>query len=118
MGDEQNHVIRIETEENMQVTTDKAVTIRVLVAEIVTNVNKYAYPNGVSGNICVSLHRVAGGRMMLTVEDNGIGWSGEGVPQGSGLGTRIIKAMATNLKSEASYNAAHSGTKVAIEFDV
>jgi hypothetical protein len=52
------------------------------------------------------------------VEDDGIGWAGVGTPQGSGLGSRIIKATAKSLQADVAYDPAHSGTRAVLEFRV
>ena len=100
------------------IAPDKAVSLGVIVTELVTNAYKYAYRYNVRGEIRVSLGRVADGRLSLVVEDDGIGWTGVGTPQGSGLGSRIVKAMASNLRSTVIYDTARSGTRAVLEFTV
>lgn len=98
------------------VDTDKAVSLGVIVTELVTNAFKYAYPDGVNGPIRVRIER-AGREARLTVEDEGIGWSGVGTPKGSGLGTRIVEAMARNLQADLIFDPSMVvGTRACVSF--
>lgn len=90
--------------------TDKAVSIGMIATELVTNALKYAYPDG-NGEVRVLLTREADDAVTLAVEDDGIGWSGEGVSQGTGLGAKIIKAMAKGLGGEVIYRSRAKGTR-------
>jgi len=99
------------------VQTDKAVSIGVMITELVTNAFKYAYPGEKVGEIRVRFLRLAPNKVKLSVEDDGIGWSGEGVPQGTGLGSRIVTATARSLGSSLEY-LGQRGCCVSLEFDV
>ncbi|MYZ48024.1 sensor histidine kinase [Propylenella binzhouense] len=112
------HAIRTEIEK-VPVPTDKAVSMGVVVTELVTNAYKYAYPEGNAGEIRVSLRRTGeGDGLCLVVEDDGIGLDAAGAPKGTGLGSRIVDAMAANLRSEVVFDAGHPGTRVMISFPV
>jgi two-component sensor histidine kinase len=64
----------------------------------------------------VRLTRKDSGRLLLAVEDDGVGWAGIGQTKGTGVGSRVVNAMATNLQSAVNYDQVHKGTRVTIEF--
>jgi two-component sensor histidine kinase len=94
----------------IKLATDASVNLGIVVTELVTNAYKYAYP-AASGEIRVALRPVADDRFELVVEDDGIG-RGSAAPKGTGLGTRIVRAMAGNLGTEIEYTDRSPGTKV------
>ncbi|HST91889.1 MAG TPA: histidine kinase dimerization/phosphoacceptor domain -containing protein [Brevundimonas sp.] len=103
--------------EPMRVSTDQAVSLGVVVTELVTNAVKYAYGPGQGGEIRVVLEPDANGRALLTVEDDGPGM-GDGKPRGTGLGGKIVTAMASGLRSAVEYDPAHRGVRARLAFDL
>ncbi len=102
----------------MRVSTDQAVSLGVVVTELVTNAVKYAYGPGEIGEIRVILAPdPEGGRAILTVEDDGPGL-GDGAPKGTGLGGKIISAMASGLRSAVEFDGAHKGVRARLAFDL
>jgi len=97
--------------EPVRVSTDKAVSIGVIAAELVTNALKYAYPEGHGGEVRVVLNQTNGGGCRLSVEDDGVGYVGGGKPRGTGLGTRIINTMAATMNAELLYEPSSLGTR-------
>lgn len=104
--------IKVEAEP-VQMATDRAVSLGVIVTELVTNACKYAYAPGQPGEVRVALKRV-GSALSLTVEDDGVGIPPDTKPQGTGLGTRIIRAMAASLQAKQSSDPTHRGTRVVL----
>ncbi|MCY1644580.1 response regulator [Methylorubrum sp. SL192] len=110
-----DHAIRLRAEP-IRLATDKAVSLGVVVTELVTNAYKYAYPAETQGEIRVQVMREGPDTLSLAVEDDGIGWTGEGEAKGTGLGSRIIRAMASNLRSVLTYVPGSSGTRAVLSF--
>jgi two-component sensor histidine kinase len=113
----QKRSIVLRAEPGIRMPTDKAVWLGVIVTELVTNAFKYAYAPKESGEVRVILQCAVPGRLRIAVEDDGAGWNGIGTPKGSGLGTRVISAMATSLKSALRYDPVPKGTRAFIEFE-
>ncbi len=101
----------------VEVDPDRAVAVGVVVTELVLNAMKYAYPDG-KGPIRVHLHNEPSGRILLVVEDDGVGRDAPAPEAGSakGLGRMIVKAMATKLDAQWGQDDAHQGMRVTFGF--
>jgi len=97
------------------IKTDRAVSLGIVVGELVTNAFKYAYPDDAEGEIRVA-SEIAGDRIRILVEDDGVGWSGEGEIRGTGLGSKIVSAMCRNLEATIERPPRDRGTRVVIDF--
>jgi two-component sensor histidine kinase len=110
------HAIVLQAD-SIQVPTDKAVSIGVIVAELVTNAWKYAYPGETAGAIRICFRRDGDdNKVRLVVEDDGIGMRGVKSPVGTGIGTKIVNAMASNLRAAVELDPDHNGTRVRLGF--
>ncbi len=110
-----SHDIELQAE-TVRVATDKAVSVGVIVNELVTNACKYAYPAGAGGSVRVFLNTLTDGIVSLIVEDDGVGYRPGQQPRGSGLGQKIILAMAQNLRSKVEIDPTHRGTRAKLAF--
>lgn len=99
----------------LNLPTEKAATLGVIVTELVTNALKYAYAPSYPGEVRIAMH-TGDGEYALTVEDDGVGYDGTGVPQGTGLGSRLVKAMAAGLGGRVAYARLAQGTRATLSF--
>ncbi len=101
----------------VRLDTDRAVSVGVIITELVTNACKYAYGRDADGEVRVDLEAEAGGRLRLVVEDDGCGLPGADQPaKGTGLGRRVVAAMASSLKTTVEYDPAYSGARATLSF--
>jgi two-component sensor histidine kinase len=105
------------TAQPVNLPTDKVITLGLIVSELVTNAFKYAYPDGSAGEINVIVEQQSD-VLRVTVEDAGQGFDPAGPVKGTGLGTKILTAMAGSLKSELAYDPDHRGTRAMLVFSV
>jgi two-component sensor histidine kinase len=97
----------------VQLQTDRAISLGVIVNELVSNACKYAYAPTEPGEVRVSLAD-APGAVILTVEDHGRGMTPGAAPMGTGLGGRLIAAMAHSLRADLAYDPAHAGVRAIV----
>ncbi len=100
----------------VQLPTDQSISLGVVATELVTNAFKYAYPAGQSGDIHVLLRELPEGRAELVVQDDGVGLGTTVRPGGTGLGSKIIAAMAAALKTKVEYINRTPGTAARLIF--
>ena len=105
------HSLRVEADP-VTLATDRAVSVGLIVNELVMNALKYAYPDTRSGAVRIILRHDAADCVRLSVEDDGVGYPGSGEPaRGSGLGATIVAAMTKNLHGTLDLDRAHQGTR-------
>ncbi len=96
--------------EPISLSTDASVSLGVAVQELVTNAFKYAYPDDKPGEVRVRLTRLGDGKAELTVEDDGVGIAPNAAHAGTGLGSKIIRTMASALQTHVEYINRAPGT--------
>lgn len=104
--------------ERIAIPTDKAVSLGVIVGELVTNAFKYAYRDGTVGEVRISVARRGDDRCRVVVEDDGEGFEAAAPARGTGVGSRILGAMARNLEAEILHDDGHAGTRMVVDFPV
>lgn len=95
--------------------TDYAINLGIIVTEWVTNAHKYAYP-GSSGEIRIHLRSLDGQRGELSVSDDGTGIDPGLQAKGTGLGTRLVKAMSQSMSGEIDLSTGGKGATFRLIF--
>jgi two-component sensor histidine kinase len=100
--------------EPIEVDPDRAVAIGIIVNELVMNAVKYAYPDG-AGPIHVDV--VADDdHILLSIADDGVGLNARSDPRSTGMGQRIVSAMAAKLEASVDRDPDHPGTRMVLRF--
>jgi two-component sensor histidine kinase len=100
--------------EPIEIDPDRAVAIGIIVNELVMNAVKYAYPDG-AGPIHVEL-KADGEDLVVAIADDGVGLNVKSDPRSTGMGQRIVSAMAAKLDATAERDPGHDGTRIVLRF--
>jgi two-component sensor histidine kinase len=98
----------------VEIDPDRAVAIGIIVNELVMNAVKYAYPDG-AGPIHVNLEADRDD-LLLSIADDGVGLNVKADPRSTGMGQRIVSAMATKLDANVERDPTHPGTRIVVRF--
>jgi PAS domain S-box-containing protein len=94
---------------------DTAMPCGLLVNEIVSNAYKYAFPGNEKGRILIELKKT-NGKMMLLVQDNGVGFHEDfSLEKSDSLGMQLIQALTSQLDGELKVSF-ENGTSFEISF--
>jgi two-component sensor histidine kinase len=100
--------------EPIEIDPDRAVAIGIIVNELVMNAVKYAYPDG-AGPIHIVLNG-HGDDLELSIADDGVGLNVKTDPRSTGMGQRIVTAMAQKLDASVERDPQHAGTRIVLRF--
>lgn len=112
--------VRVEADQD-DMLTDQAVPLALIVNELLMNAVKYAFGEGApaGGKVTVTFRVEADGRRRLTVADDG-----RGLPEGfdparsSGLGMRLVSALAGQLGARLEVGKPGNGAESGARFTV
>jgi two-component sensor histidine kinase len=88
-----------------------AITVGLVVNELVTNCFKYAFPDEAAGTVRVSI-TVEGRRIVIDVEDDGIGCPDDFTP---GLGSRLVRMLAQQKAGTMTREDLSPGCRVRVD---
>ena len=100
-----------------QIGSDQAVSLGLIVTELVINAIKYAFPVFQADAQVLVNYTSSGADWSLIVADNGIGKKGDPATRaGGGLGTAIVQALAKQLGARIDISNNVTGTGISITY--
>ncbi|MEE4349910.1 MAG: histidine kinase dimerization/phosphoacceptor domain -containing protein [Pacificimonas sp.] len=113
-ADRRRIALNVDAEE-IRLPTSKAITLSLVVNELVTNAFKHAFRDNQPGRIDIVLRQAGNDRVVLEIADNG---SGEDAAssEGTGLGTRLIAGSVNQLGGTIRQSSDDGGWTTRIEF--
>ena len=117
-GGDDDVSVRVISDEAM-VDSRQAVSVGLIVTELVINALKYAFPKGRSrpnGEVLVR-YEVSGTNWRLVIADNGVGKEvGKTTPVRAGLGTTLVAALVNQLGAKLETVNSRDGFKASVTF--
>jgi two-component sensor histidine kinase len=103
-GGMSNDNVRVEVDVTSRVVSGSvAVALALFTVEALTNIFKHAYPQERQGVIRVAMAPAAGGKLKLSISDDGLGFSMGGT--GRSVGSRLIKTFGLQLGGVSSVHS-------------
>lgn len=114
VGDNRPIVIKVVADEG-DIDSSQAVSIGLIVTELLINAIKYAFPTDKAGAQVIVTYEIRGPDWKLTVADNGVGRRGDqAIPANRGLGTAVVKALAEQLGARIDIDSSDAGMSISI----
>jgi two-component sensor histidine kinase len=103
--------VEVDAEHGIEIMTDRAILIALIVNELITKAEKHAQAGGATGTIHVRLARRREDTIELAVEDRGVGLPPDfDLRTATGLGMRIVKALSQQLGADIAVRRLDPGT--------
>ena len=98
--------------QGIQLDADRAISLALILNELVTNAAKYAFSDRSNGHIWVRLARQDENTALISVRDDGVGLpAGFDLSKSRGLGMRIVAALSKQLGAAISHPRDLDGTE-------
>jgi len=108
--------VKIDAADGVQIATDRAIPISLLVMELITNAAKHAFEKGTAFTVWVTLETNDEDEVVIKVRDEG-----RGLPEGfdfkksKGLGMQIVSAFLRQLQARFRIERLNPGTEFVLE---
>ncbi|NNK16931.1 MAG: GAF domain-containing protein [Sulfitobacter sp.] len=98
--------------------SDQAANLAMIISEFVANSIKHAFPNGMQGEITVSLSVLEPGQYRLECADNGVGieTGKEPTTRTEGIGLSLVNAAVSSLGGNSDASLTEDGSRLTLDF--
>jgi two-component sensor histidine kinase len=101
--------IAIECEaDDRPLSPDQAISLGLIINELVTNAIKHAFPEGRAGRIRVGFEALED-QLRLCVEDDGVGFSGR-IRSNGGMGQDVVRGLSRELGGDLEVKTTNRGS--------
>lgn len=114
IGESRPATLTVKADQGWVVSAD-AVSLGLVVTELVINALKYAFPDPKKAATVTVAYEINGTDWKLSVSDNGVGRpENSGLPAKGGLGTSLVQALAHQLDAQVEIANSSNGMRVSI----
>jgi two-component sensor histidine kinase len=111
-----HHELHFASDPGCVVAPEKALSLGLIVGELVTNAVKYSHPAGIGGLITLACRHGPEGHLTIEVSDDGVGMPDGFDPMKHGhLGFKLIRSLANQLAAEITFHNDALGLGVALQ---
>jgi len=95
-----------------RVRSDQILPLTQIISEVITNAVKYSHVADEAGSVSVSCRRAANNELELEIVDDGMGLPQNLEPRmATGLGFRLIRALAAQIGARSGFESSPAGTR-------
>jgi PAS domain S-box-containing protein len=103
--------------DDVQLTLDCAISVGLIINELVSNALKHAFLGRADGNVSVTLRGLDGRTCLLRIEDDGVGLPSDAYTSAATLGMQLVRDLTDQLGGTLNVDPG-PGTRFAIRFNV
>jgi two-component sensor histidine kinase len=104
-----------ETQAGIVISTDRAISSALIVNELIANAVKHAHPGEDVGRVWVRVATASDDHFSISVRDEGVGLAPDfELGKATGLGMRIVDALADQLSGALTFVARHPGAEFVV----
>jgi two-component system CheB/CheR fusion protein len=101
--------------EEVSLGIDAAIPLGLILNELVSNALKYAFPDGRTGTITITLRPEPGGILCLAVEDDGVGFPPEiDFRRTASLGLQLVNTLAEQIEAAVDLDTSPRGSRLTV----